>query len=98
MMPKNVGGKAIDPSDYNRSDGFSPGAPIITKVPGLDTPAAMTRTGVVPITDVARSFEAGQPVVVIDAKSGKRQLIWAELDSNASSPANTALLIHPAKN
>ena len=45
MMPKNVGGKAIDPSDYNRSDGFSPGAPIITKVPGLDTPAAMTRTG-----------------------------------------------------
>jgi hypothetical protein len=98
MMPKNASGKAIDPADYNWSDGFSPGAPIVTKVPGLDTPEAMTRTGVVPITDVARSFDAGQPVVVIDAKSGKRQLIWAELDSNASSPANTALLIHPAKN
>jgi hypothetical protein len=98
MMPKNAGGKAIEPADYNWSDGFSPGAPIITKVPGLDTPEAMKRTGVVPVTDVARSFDPAQPVVVIDAKNGKRQLIWAELDSNATSPANTALLIHPAKN
>jgi hypothetical protein len=98
MMPKNASGTPINPADYNWSDGFSPGAPIITKVPGLDTPEAMKRTGVVPVTDVARSFDPSQPVVVIDAKSGKRQLIWAELDSNATSPANTALLIHPAKN
>jgi hypothetical protein len=98
MMPKNKDGVPINPSDYNWSDGFSPGAPIITKVPGLDTPAAMTKTGVVPVTDVARSFDSDQPVVVINARTLKRQLIWAELDSNASSPANTALLIHPAKN
>jgi hypothetical protein len=98
MMPRNKNGTPIDPSDYNWSDGFSPGAPIITKVPGLDTPAAMQKTGVVPVTDVARSFDSNQPVVVINARTLKRQLIWAELDSNASTPANTALLIHPAKN
>jgi hypothetical protein len=98
MMPRNAAGTPIEPSDYNRSDGFSPGAPIVTKAPGLDTPAAMERTGVVPVTDLARSFDRKQPVVVIDARSGKRQLIWAELDSNATTAANTALLIHPARN
>jgi hypothetical protein len=98
MMPANASGTPIEPSDYNWSDGFSPGAPIITKVPGLDTPAALAKTGVVPATDVARSFDPGQPVLVINARTLHRQLIWAELDSNASSPANTALLIHPAKN
>src|SRR5689334_11961137 len=61
LMPKNKDGVPINPSDYNWSDGFSPGAPLITKVPGLDTPAAMEKTGVVPITDIARSFDSNQP-------------------------------------
>ena len=71
----------------------------MTKVPGLDTPAAFAkRTGSVPITDVARSFDAAAPILVINARTLRRQLIWTELDSNASTPANTALLIHPARN
>jgi hypothetical protein len=98
QMPANASGKPIEPADYNWSDGFSPGAPIITKVPGLDTPEAFARSGAVPITDIARSYDRDQPIVVINARTGRRQLIWAELDSNASTPANTALLIHPAKN
>jgi hypothetical protein len=98
MMPKNVQGVAINPSDYNRVDGFSPGATIVLKVPGLDTPAAFAKTGAVPITDIARTFDSRAPIVVIDARTGKRHLIWAELDSNAGSPADTTLLIHPAKN
>ena len=67
-------------------------------MPGLDTPAAFARTGAVPVTDLARTYDRDQPVVVIDARTGRRQLIWAELDSNASTPADTALLIHPAEN
>ncbi|HEX4871887.1 MAG TPA: hypothetical protein VFV27_06190 [Nevskiaceae bacterium] len=35
-MPRNVLGKPIDPSEWNRNDGFSPGAMLITYVPGLD--------------------------------------------------------------
>ena len=45
MMPANSAGVPIDPTDYNRQDGFSPGATIVLKVPGLDTPAALARTG-----------------------------------------------------
>jgi hypothetical protein len=98
MMPANASGTPIEPSDYNWSDGFSPGAPIVTKVPGLDTPPAFARTGSVPITDIARSLDGNAPILVINARTLRRQLIWTELDSNASTPANTALLIHPAKN
>ena len=38
------------------------------------------------------------PVVVIDAKTGKRWPIWVEIDSQRDRPENTALLIHPARN
>jgi hypothetical protein len=97
-MPRNKGGKPIDPAAYNLNDGFSPGSTIVTRVPGLDTPSAFSKTGAVPVGDVARSFDRNQPIVVINAGTLKRQLIWSELDSNASGPATTDLLIHPAKN
>jgi hypothetical protein len=35
--PRNVAGAPIDTSDWNRLDGFSPGSPIVTHVPGMDT-------------------------------------------------------------
>ena len=98
MMPHNAQGVPIGASDYNRVDGFSPGATIVLKVPGLDTPEAFAKTGAVPITDLARTYDSKAPIVVINARTGRRQLIWAELDSNAGSPAATALMIHPAKN
>ena len=41
-MPANQGGTHINPADLNLSDGFSPGAPIITQVPGLDNQTART--------------------------------------------------------
>ena len=97
-MPRNSSGLPIDPSEYNRSDGFSPGQLIVTKVPGLDTPEAFRRTGAVPVTDLARSFDRGQPIVVINARTHRRHLIWSELDSNPTDPADVALLIRPAVN
>jgi hypothetical protein len=96
--PANKDGVHIDPTDINGSDGFSPGALIVLHVPGMDTPDAIAKTGAVPITAEGESFDRKQPVVLIDADTGERQLIWAELDSNATSPAETDLLIHPAKN
>ena len=84
ITPRNASGVPIEPSDYNRSDGFSPGQAIVLKVPGLDTPAALARTGAVPVTDLARTYDRRAPIVVINARTGHRQLIWAELDSNAT--------------
>jgi hypothetical protein len=97
-MPRNVAGKPIEPADWNRADGFSPGSPIITKVPGLDTQVAFERTGAVPITDMARTYDADQPVVVIDADTLERHLIWSEIDSNPADPKDRMFLIRPGVN
>ena len=82
MMPRNVAGRPVRAGDYNRSDGFSPGQTIVTRVPGLD----LRRSGAVPVTNMARAFARNAPIVVIDARTGERQLIWAELDSQAERP------------
>ena len=36
--------------------------------------------------------------MVVDAQTGQRHPIWVEIDSNASTPALTALEVHPAVN
>jgi hypothetical protein len=96
--PTNLAGKHIDPAGINQSDGFSPGESIVTRVPGLDNPTAFQKTGAVPLTDMDRAFDPNQPIVLIDASTGQRQLIWSELDSNATSPGNTDLIIRPGRN
>src|SRR3954465_5484785 len=96
-MPTNAAGKPIDPTEFNRNDGFSPGSLIVARVPGLDTRAAFDRTGLVPIADGARSFDPDQPAVVIDAATGQRQLIWSELEYPADlnpDPSQQTLIIH----
>ena len=97
-MPRNRLGKPVSSAPYNFSDGFSPGNMIVTKVPGLDTPEAFARTGAVPITDIARTFDAGQPIVVINARTLERHLIWSELDANPADPRDVTLIIRPAVN
>jgi len=97
-MPKNALGKPIDPTPYNASDGFSQGATILLKVPGIDTVADVEATGAVPINHIGEYRRGSAPVVVIDAKTGKRWPIWVEIDSTAADPAKAALEIHPATN
>jgi hypothetical protein len=93
-MPRNVVGKPIDPAQWNRNDGFSPGSLITTYVPRLD----LKKTGAVPIDDLGRSFAHDAPVVVIDAKSLRRNLIWTEMDANPTSESKRNLIIRPARN
>jgi hypothetical protein len=97
--PRNVGGKPVDVLELNRHDGFSPGSAIITKVPGLDSQAAFDKSRLVPEGDMDKAFAKWQPAVVIDADSGKRHLIWAELDMHSeTTAANRVLIIRPGKN
>jgi hypothetical protein len=98
LMPRNVKGKPIDPAPYNAFDGFSPGSVILTKVAGLDTPAALRRTAAVGLADISRYTKKNAPVLVVDEKTGKRWPIWVELDSNATSARTRLVEIHPAKN
>jgi hypothetical protein len=97
-MPVNEEGKAIDPAPYNESDGFSQGAGIVLRVPGLDNLYALARTGPVSLADPKAYLNADAPVVVINAATGKRQPIWVEVDANATSDQTRTLMIHPMVN
>jgi hypothetical protein len=92
-MPVNVSGTPIDPTEWNRNDGFSPGGPIVLFVDGVDLGA----TGAPPLTDIGRSLADDSPIVVVDADTGDRHPIWAEIDANAP-PGRGALVIRPAVN
>src|SRR5689334_16882301 len=67
-MPANVLGQHIDPTEWNRQDGFSPGEPILVQVPELD----VARSHLAPVTDVGASLDADAPVVLIDTRTGRR--------------------------
>ena len=97
-MPQNVAEKPIAAAPYNLNDGFSPGQAITVRVPGLDNPQAFANTDPLPLNQLSRndSDDSNEPIVVIDADTAKRVPIWVELDSNATSPDSTSLLIHPA--
>jgi hypothetical protein len=97
-MPRNKDGKPISPVDMNRADGFSPGSMLLTKVPGLDSLQAAQRSKLPPIGDLSRSLAKRSPVVVINARTGKRHLIWAEIDVNPARPRDRVLIIRPGKN
>ena len=97
-MPANVAGTHIDATPYNASDGFSQGAGIVLKVPGIETAADVRATGAAPIEHIGRYRVANAPVVVIDAATGERWPIWVEIDSTASDLSKANLEIHPAVN
>jgi hypothetical protein len=93
-MPINTNGQRVSVAPYDRADGFSPGSAAIVHVPGLDNAKAFARTGAADLLDMARSRGNNQPIVIIDEPTGRRQLIWSELDANAKTPQTTDLLIH----
>ena len=97
VMPVNAKGERMSPSQYNRNDGFSPGSAIILHVTGLDNAAAFAKTNPVGVLNMGAEFAKNQPIVVIDQATGRRQLVYAELDANASTPQTTDLMILPGK-
>ena len=96
-MPINTSGQRVSVAPYDRADGFSPGSAAILHVPGLDNAAAFARTGAAGVLDMAKSRGKNQPIVIIDEQTGRRQLVWSELDANAKTPQTTDLLIHGGK-
>ena len=97
-MPRNKNGRPIDPADINRADGFSPGSALLLKVPGLDTAAAVRQSKLPPLTNLRRGLRSRSPILVFNARTGRRHPIWAELDSNARRRRDRLLIIRPARN
>jgi hypothetical protein len=97
-MPRNKSGTPINPADINRADGFSPGSALLLKVPGLDTAAAVRQSKLPPLTNLRRGLRSRSPILVFNARTGRRHPIWAELDSNARRRRDRLLIIRPARN
>jgi len=91
-MPANKAGKRIDPTEWNRNDGFSPSSIGLTVVPDLDVAASKLP----PQTDIAQSLAPGSPVVLVDVDTGRRIPAWAETDPLVTDPAQRLLRIVPA--
>lgn len=110
-MPRSIAGKPIDPAEWNRNDGFSPGSMVLTFVPGLDLHRTwgtqeMQAPGVGGpndprdhIADISRFQKPDAPILLIDEQTGERWPFWSELDMNAQTKADERLLIiRPAIN
>jgi hypothetical protein len=109
MMPRNVAGKPIEPQEWNRSDGFSAGAQILTVVPGMTKNSDLVPSGLPPVTDLGMNDEEDNlGVVLLDEETGKRWPVWVEIDQYTqeagAEPAGVIgsvqqdLMIHPAVN
>ncbi|WP_239077099.1 hypothetical protein [Actinocatenispora rupis] len=94
VLPADALGVPVDPTAWNRSDGFSPGSTLTVRVPGVDLAASR----VAPVTDIGASLRADAAIVLLDTDTGTRWPYWAELDARATRADRQALLIHPARN
>ena len=90
-LPINKAGKAIDATEWNRNDGFSPSQMIVLQVPNI----SLENSDAPLITDIARSLDADSPIQVIEASTGKPHLIFAELDANTDIQHEKTLIIRP---
>lgn len=95
-------GKPVDPMEWNRNDGFSPGSAVMTLVPGLDLPVTWgtqdrpyagkpNDVGYYDyrdqITDIGLYLREDAPIVIINAATGERHPFWSELDSHRDAVA-----------
>lgn len=103
-MPRNVGNVPINPTEWNRQDGFSPGPKLVTYVAGLDYDALKTMKA--PLIDsMARSQQTDSPVVLIDSVTGYRVPVYIEpersrfvTEHGTVSDADRAMAIRVAHN
>ena len=90
-LPANKQGVKVDPSEWNRNDGFSPSQMIVAQIPSVD----LAQTGAPAITDLEQSLDPDSPVVVINAATGEQHLVFAELDANTDDPAEQSFIVRP---
>ena len=91
-MPVNAKGTPIDPTEWNRNDGFAPASTLLAHIDDLDVAASELP----PVTNIGASLDEGSPLVLVDTITKERVSAWAELDANAEDPDRQALMIVPA--
>jgi hypothetical protein len=97
-MPANAGGQRIDPTEWNRNDGFSPGSMLLADVPGLDLQATFGLPAGVEVLDrPAVSLAPDAPIVLLDLDTGERVPYYAEVDAHPDAVAadRRLLIVRP---
>ena len=95
-MPRNASGVPIDPTEWNRNDGFSPGS----ADPHGASPAS-TSSAPAPrrVTDIGRSLRASAPIVLLDADHRASASRTGPSSTPARAERRPALLVvRPAVN
>ncbi len=88
----NANGDKVAPGPWNRADGFSAAAPMVTVFAG-----GIDGSNLVDQLHFADSLGATSPTVLLDLTTGQRVAHFAELDvTAASTPDSQALYIRPA--
>ncbi len=91
-LPVSNPGIVVDPVRFNRRDGFSPATPFLVYFPeGVDASQLPDSSE----AGVASSVEPTSRVQILDAETGERIPLFAELDVNALAFDRQALLIRP---
>jgi hypothetical protein len=89
-MPVNRQGVAIEPTFFNRWDGFSAIGPMLAIFPG-----GVSSDGLPTHRDPAASLAPGAPIVLLDLDTGERAPYFAEVDQNVRDALKAALIIRP---
>lgn len=92
-LPANIAGDHIDPTEWNRLDGFSPGAPLLVPA-GTD----IDTDQLAGVANIAASLADDARVIAVDAASGERLATWTESDANAPDGEQSTLIVRPASN
>lgn len=89
-MPVNMDGIAVDPTPWNRFDGFSPSGALLAAFPQGVAP-----DGLPGHDDPAASLADDSLIVLVNMDTGERVPLFAEVDMNADDDAHRALIIRP---
>ena len=91
-LPTNSSGTAIDPTAWNRNDGFSANSPLLAWIEDLDPHASELPSW----TDLGSSLAPDASIVLVDTTSGDRIPLWAEVDVDSAADDGQLLVIRPA--
>ena len=91
-MPKNADGTAVDPTDWNRSDGFSPMSPMLAYFNRIDLGAS----NLVGQGEIESSLADDSTSMLIDLTDGIRLPHWVEIDQQTDDPAQRLTIMRPA--
>jgi hypothetical protein len=89
-MPENIDKITVDPTPWNRYDGFAPSGVILAAFPSGVSP-----DGLPSHSDLDASLAPGSPTILLDMESGERVVHFAEVDMNTDRPHLRSLIIRP---